>query len=276
MEKLHERQKLVQEYAARVLRDAARPSVVRSDGSIDITINEAARASVDEVDSIKSCVMPEVGEFAKALNWRSPRGCGLKPEESYTLRAADGAIIAKVVRNCIPAEMTVGWLDIENHHKEHADLWCLGCEAEPDTNLQRTAAAFKHSKGAAGYRIQKGMTVHEFGPRAGDTSNKLVVTYTNRDGRVIKDFGIGGCPIERHHHSEKSISLLHQTRPTAGCLLDCLEKVYTQHVTDFMEQKCFPPEVCAHAHASPLHIITCPRKPSTLLGYPSGHLKGVD
>uniref|UniRef100_A0A7S2DVR3 Uncharacterized protein n=1 Tax=Haptolina brevifila TaxID=156173 RepID=A0A7S2DVR3_9EUKA len=196
--------------------------------------------------------MPEAGAFGTALNWRSARGCGLEPTESYHVVLTDGTIVAAVIRNYIPEELAVGWVELEEHHKEHADMWGLGCEAEPDTNIERTAAALKHAKGAAGYRIQKGMTVHSFGPRGGDVSNKLTITYTNCQGRTVCNFGIGGCPIERHQHSRRSLDYLYNPPSRASRLLECLEHGYAEHVKLFMKQKGFPTQVIdnmdTHAH----------------------------
>ena len=237
--KAKQRRQCIQAYAKRVLA-ASRPTVtIGADGVRDVTIGEDSRASVDEVQCAVSHVMPEEGDFATALNWRGFRACGLQPQDSYRLRTADGAVIAFVGRNYIPAELAAAWPAVEQHHSEHADMWCLGCEAEPDTNLERTAAAFKSAAGAAGYRIQKGMRVHEFGPRNGDTDNKLVVTYTNREGRTVENFGIGGCPIERHHHNHHSLDLLRE-QPRAAGLLQCLESAFEEHVVHFLEQKGFP------------------------------------
>ena len=244
-EQARKRQAVVQEYAGRILRSCPKPSLGRGiDGVRTLTITDEMRATVDEVNAVTSCVMPEAGAFGTALNWRSARGCGLEPTESYHVVLTDGTIVAAVIRNYIPEELAVGWVELEEHHKEHADMWGLGCEAEPDTNIERTAAALKHAKGAAGYRIQKGMTVHSFGPRGGDVSNKLTITYTNCQGRTVCNFGIGGCPIERHQHSRRSLDYLYNPPSRASRLLECLEHGYAEHVKLFMKQKGFPTQVC--------------------------------
>jgi hypothetical protein len=239
----------VLQYAQRVLDECGVPPCARgADGLLEITITEEARATLDELQDSISVVMPEVGAFATCLNRRGPRSCQVPPHESFRVVTQDGAIVAELHRNEIPEELAAGWRDVNNHHKKHADMWCLGCEAEPTTNLERTAAAFKTEEGAAGYRIQKGMVVHEFGPRGGHVGNKLTVTYTNRDGRTVKNFGIGGCPIERHKYSSDILELL----PGCGAqLLRCLEGSYERRVVSFMTAKGFPATVHASMETSP-------------------------
>jgi hypothetical protein len=248
-----ERQEDVQRYAERVLRAASKP-VVRTgvDGVQEIIIADDARATVDEVEKAIHCVMPERAAFATALSRRGPRVCGLKEDTSYRIVTEDGKIMAHVVRNAIPAELAAAWPDIEAHHDLHADMWGLGCEADPDPNVERTIAAMKHAKGAAGYRIQSGMTVHKVEPRSGVIGNKFAVTYTNREGRLVQGFGVGGCPIERHHHSSKQLDILH-SNARASALLQCLHAEYAKHVIPFLHQAQFPSEVCASS-PSPLHL----------------------
>ena len=35
----------------------------------------------------------------------------------------------------------------------------------------------------------------------------VVLDYTNREGLRNTKFGIGGCPIDRHHYSEKDMEV---------------------------------------------------------------------
>ena len=243
----------VLEYAQRVVDSCGPPPCARgADGLLEITITEEARATLDELQDSISVVMPEAGAFATVLNRRGPRACRVPPDESFRVRMHDGAIVAELHRNEIPEELATGWSDVEMHHKEHADMWGLGCEAEPTTNLERTAAAFKNAKGAAAYRIQQGMTVHSFGPRGGHVGNKLNVTYTNREGRTVKNFGIGGCPIERHKYSS---DIFERVAPRGAQLLRSLVCSYEQRVVSFMESKGFPTQVSTH-YTSTTH--TCP------------------
>ena len=228
-------------YAKRVLDSCPPPPCSRgADGIWEIIITEEARATLDELQHAISVVMPEEGVFATALNRRGPRACRVPPDASFRVRMHDGAIVAELHRNEIPEDLAAQWSDIENHHKAHADMWGLGCEAEPTTNIERTRAAFRTASGAAGYRIQKGMRVHEFGPRSGVVGNKLDVTYTNCEGRTVYNFGIGGCPIERHKHSSDIMELL---APGGAQLLSCLVGSYERHVVSFMQSKRFPSSV---------------------------------
>ena len=228
-------------YAERVVKSCGPPPCSRgADGMLEIVITEDARATLDELQDSISVVMPEVGIFATCLNRRGPRACRVPPDESFRVVMHDGAIVAELHRNEIPSTLAAGWTDIEEYHRTHADMWGLGCEAEPTTNLERTAAAFRTAKGAAGYAIQKGMTVHNFAPRGGHVGNKLTVTYTNRDGRTVKNFGIGGCPIERHKYS---FDIFERMAPRGAELLKCLVRSYERRVVSFMESKSFPATV---------------------------------
>jgi hypothetical protein len=268
----HARQLNVQKYAERLLQEAARPTVrVGTDGVKEILIADAARATVDEVEKAIPCVMPERAAFATALNRRSARACGLQPDESYRIVTEDGKIMAQVLRNVIPAELAAAWPDVEQHHERHADMWALGCEADPDPNIERTVAALKHAKGAAGFRIQKGMTVHAIEPRSGVIGNKFAVTYTNNEGRKVEGFGVGGCPIERHHHTPRQLDELH-SNARSRALLQSLHSVYAMHVVPFLQQAQFPSEVRASSpspHLSTSHSTPCSAVPvTTLHGYP--------
>jgi hypothetical protein len=56
----------------------------------------------------------------------------LAPNESYRVRGEDGKILLMVVRNWVPQDISAAWADIEAHHERHADMWGLGCEADPE------------------------------------------------------------------------------------------------------------------------------------------------
>jgi hypothetical protein len=248
-------------YAQRVLQSCGPPPCARGvDGMLEITITEEARATLEELQDSINVVMPEAGAFAVCLNRRGPRACRVPADESFRVLMHDGAIVAEVHRKEIPEPLAAGWRDVAEHHKQHADMWGLGCEAEPTTNLERTAAAFKTAKGAAGFAIQKGMRVHSFGPRGGHVGNKLTVTYTNRDGRTVQNFGIGGCPIERHKWSSDIYERIH---PRGGLLLRCLLRSYERRVVSFMEAKRFPATVTSEPRPSPVEP-----HPSSLTPHP--------
>ena len=244
----------VQKYAERLLREPPLRCSRRIGELPEIFIPESARATLDEIDAGLSIVVPEQQAAATALNRRGSRACGLQPDESFCLRMHDGSIAALVLRNYIPHELAAAWPDVAEHHRRHATMWGLGCEAEPPTNIERTTAALKTASGSAGYRIQDGMRVHSFGPRNGEVTNKLTITYTNADGRLVENFGIGGCPIERHHHPAASLDKLCARSARAEALLACLRDGYKTHARRFMTQKGFPPEVSA---TQPVPAPTC-------------------
>lgn len=252
-EAAHNKLEQVQKYAERLLREPPLRCSRRVGDLPEIRIPESARATLDEVAAGLSVVVPEQQAAATALNRRGPRACGLRPDESFCLRMHDGSIVALVLRDCVPHELSAAWPDVVAHHRSNANMWGLGCEAEPTTNIERTAAALKTSAGSAGYRIQEGMTVHSFGPRNGDVTNKLTITYTNADGRTVENFGIGGCPIERHHHPPASIAALRTQSARADALLACLQDAYQRHAKLFMKQKGFPQEVTQTKHV-PAHM----------------------
>lgn len=55
----HQRREAVLQYSDRVLRRASKPTVHRGDdGFVDIIIHDDARATVEEVKAVISCVMP--------------------------------------------------------------------------------------------------------------------------------------------------------------------------------------------------------------------------
>ena len=67
------------------------------DGVKEVIILDAARATVDEVEQVIHCVMPERAAFAMALDRRGPRACGLQPDESYRVVTENGKIMAQVL-----------------------------------------------------------------------------------------------------------------------------------------------------------------------------------
>ena len=150
----------VQDYAQRLLSEPPLRCERRGTDMPEVTIPASARATLEEIAAALNVVLPEQQAAATVLNRRSPRACGLLPAESFRLLADDGAIIAVVLRNYIPHELSAAWPEVEQHHRLHANMWGLGCEAEPTTNIERTTAAFKTAAGSAGYRIQEGMQVH--------------------------------------------------------------------------------------------------------------------
>lgn len=223
--------------------DLAGPQLEGPTGSLPIVrISEEARATEEEVAGMIGVVACEKGAFAQAINKRNSRAVGLSDSESFAVCYPDGSIAALVLRDKLSPEGAAAWKEFEGIHDAIAVPWALGCEAEANTDPQRVLASLKTPEGAAGLRIVGGFHVSSIGARSGNTDNKLMVTYTNREGKEIV-FGTGGCPVDRHRYSSTEVEHIYDRHPAVAALLGELRELYAEHTLPFMRAKGFPAEV---------------------------------
>ena len=157
-----------------------------------IRLTARASATAEQVSRFTNVAMPEEGSFARALNRRSSTAAGIPPDRSYQLLAADGGLIALVLRDVLPDSLARCWAELHAAHERRATLWGLGCEAEPCVDVERIIAALRSQIGAKGYGIVDGFEVHELRARSGSTDNKPEIVYTNKKTGQTTVFGIGG------------------------------------------------------------------------------------
>jgi hypothetical protein len=97
-------------------------------------------------------------------------------DEEFSLETENGQLMALVCPGAISEEGALHWTHFSQYHVSHPGPWCLGCEAEPSPNIERTVATLKQPEGAAGFRVVQGFKVHAVGPRSGVLGNKCELT----------------------------------------------------------------------------------------------------
>ena len=117
-----------------------------------VTVSRDALLCDEEKQAVLHTVFTERGEAAAALNRRSARAAGLQPHESYMLRVDGGPVVAIVLREVIPKDLSLWWDAITKAHRITSNGWFLGCQADQLFNPQTWTHMMKTEQGAAAMR----------------------------------------------------------------------------------------------------------------------------